>query len=269
MTARKNEKACLIYPENKYKGIWDLFMTFVLLFTCILTPYTIAFVADEPPSLVITNATIDVLFLIDMCFMFLSVYYDEEMKLIDDRKRIAENYLKGWFTIDLLAIIPFDVILNSTDLSSMVRVVRVGRLYKLVKLTRLIRVLKIMKEKSKLLKYLNQFLKLGLGFERLFFLLLVFFMVCHISSCLWVMIAAFQAEDFEGTWAHKYYDDKENSLYMTSFYWTITTITTVGYGDISGTNDIEKLFCSLMMLFGVIAFSFANGSLASIISNYD
>lgn len=168
-----------------------------------------------------------------------------------------------------MAIIPFDVILNSTDLSSMVRVVRVGRLYKLVKLTRLIRVLKIMKEKSKLLKYLNEFLKLGLGFERLFFLLLVFFMVCHISTCLWVMIAAFQDEGFKGTWAHKYIDDVDNSLYLTSFYWTITTITTVGYGDISGTNDIEKLFCSLMMLFGVIAFSFANGSLASIISNYD
>ena len=83
------------------------------------------------------------------------------------------------------------------------------------------------------------------------------------------MIAAFQEESMKGTWAEKYVEDVQNSLYMTSFYWTITTITTVGYGDISGTNDIEKLFCSLMMLFGVIAFSFANGSLASIISNYD
>lgn len=191
MTARKNEKCCLIYPENKYKSWWDLFMTLVLLVTCIATPYTIAFVSDEPPALVITNGVIDALFLMDMILMFVSVYYDDEMKLIDDRKRIAKNYLQGWFTVDLLAIVPFDVILNSTDLSSMVRVVRVGRLYKLVKLTRLIRVLKIMKEKSKLLKYLNEFLKLGLGFERLFFLLLVFFMVCHISTCLWVMIAAF------------------------------------------------------------------------------
>jgi len=56
---------------------------------------------------------------------------------------------------------------------------------------------------------------------------------------------------------------------LTSFYWTVTTITTVGYGDISGTNNIERIYCSIMMLVGVIAFSFANGSLASIIQNYD
>jgi hypothetical protein len=59
------------------------------------------------------------------------------------------------------------------------------------------------------------------------------------------------------------------ALYIVSFYWTITTITTVGYGDISGTNNFERMFCSLMMVVGVVSFSFANGSLASIISSYD
>ena len=52
---------------------------------------------------------------------------------------------------------------------------------------------------------------------------------------------------------------------MVSFYWATATMTTVGYGDISGTNDYERIFCSIIMLFGVIAFSFANGSLTSII----
>jgi hypothetical protein len=54
-----------------------------------------------------------------------------------------------------------------------------------------------------------------------------------------------------------------------SVYWTITTITTIGYGDISGTNTIERIFCSLMMLIGVISFSFMNGSLTSILANSD
>ena len=68
-------------------------MTLVLLITCIATPYTIAFVSDEPPALIITNGVIDALFLMDMILMFHSVYYDDEMKLIDDRNRIAKNYL--------------------------------------------------------------------------------------------------------------------------------------------------------------------------------
>jgi Trk-type K+ transport system membrane component len=49
----------------------------------------------------------------------------------------------------------------------------------------------------------------------------------------------------------------------------VTTITTVGYGDISGSTDIEKVFCIFIMIIGVLAFSFATGSLASILANYD
>ena len=82
----------------------------------------------------------------------------------------------------------------------MTRLVKIGRLYKLVKLTRLLRILKIMKEKSKLLKSINEFLKLGLSFERLFFFLLVFIILVHISPCLWVMIASLSSEDFTETW---------------------------------------------------------------------
>lgn len=62
------------------------------------------------------------------------------------------------------------------------------------------------------------------------------------------------------------YGDNNAALYCLSFYWTITTITTVGYGDIEGTNDIERLFCSIIMIVGVILFSLANGALASIIT---
>ena len=57
--------------------------------------------------------------------------------------------------------------------------------------------------------------------------------------------------------------------YLTSIYFTVTTITTVGYGDVSISTKIEKIFCIITMLTGVIAFSFASGSLASILQSYD
>ena len=61
------------------------------------------------------------------------------------------------------------------------------------------------------------------------------------------------------------YGDSNSAIYLISTYWTITTITTVGYGDISGTNLAEMAISVVMMLVGVISFSFANASLASII----
>lgn len=68
------------------------------------------------------------------------------------------------------------------------------------------------------------------------------------------------------------YDEQDlnnTDLYAIAVYWAIQTITTVGYGDISSKNTTERLFCGLMMVVGVVAFSFANGSLTSIIQNYD
>lgn len=57
----------------------------------------------------------------------------------------------------------------------------------------------------------------------------------------------------------------DGELYMTSFYFTITTIVTVGYGDITAVSVIEKVVAVFLMITGVIAFSFATGTLASII----
>jgi hypothetical protein len=155
--------------------------------TCVLTPYNIAFQKAETWL----NTAVDILFLMDMMVAFNTVYYDIEMNVIDDRKMIVIGYLKGWFTIDLFAIIPFDFLFSSlsTNVNGMVRVARLGKLYRLVKLTKMLRLLKIMKEKSKLMKYLNDILKIGHSLERLFFFMIIFFILCHISSCFWIMIA--------------------------------------------------------------------------------
>ena len=69
-----------------------------------------------------------------------------------------------------------------------------------------------MKEKSKLLKYINDILKIGLGFERLFFFILIFLILCHICACLWVIIAVLNASGeesnlvFDETWMGDYID---------------------------------------------------------------
>lgn len=48
-----------------------------------------------------------------------------------------------------------------------------------------------------------------------------------------------------------------------------TTVTTVGYGDISATNTLESVFLIFMLCIGVMCFSFISGSLTSIITEND
>ena len=111
--------------------------------------------------------------------------------------------------------------------------------------------------------------QLGLGFERLAFLTLAFLMVTHIVACLWVFFASF-ADDYENTWMEGGLSDMSTgNQYLVSFYWTVTTITTVGYGDISIKTNGEKVCCIFLMIFGVVSFGLLSGSLTNILQNYD
>lgn len=67
--------------------------------------------------------------MIDIIINFNAAYYDEDYLLIDDRGTIAKSYLKGWFTVDLVAILPFQVMTPSGgEAGDLVRISRIGRL---------------------------------------------------------------------------------------------------------------------------------------------
>ena len=188
MRFRRNKKTFLLYPESQSKVYWDLFITLILLISCMVTPYRIAFGdIEEPLHWLIINYTIDGFFLLDIFVIFNSAYYDEEFVIVEDRCRIGREYLTGWFIIDFLAIFPFDRFFNSDNYGELARIARIGRMYKLIKMTRLLRILKIVKERTKLLKYLNEILKIGLGFDRLIFFAMIFFILCHFITCIWVL----------------------------------------------------------------------------------
>jgi hypothetical protein len=148
MVSRENRRKLLFYPEDRVINFWNLFITLLLMVVCVYTPIEIAFAGASPNSaekkIDIFSVAIDMLFFIDMVILFNCAFYDMDYNIIEDRKEICIQYLKGWFTIDLLAIIPFDLLLSGgTQFNGLARIARFARLQKLVKLTR---VLKIFKE---------------------------------------------------------------------------------------------------------------------------
>ena len=105
------------------------------MYATIITPYRIAFYDIDSIGWIIADTTVDLLFLADLILNFFFAYYDEDEKLIYDRKKIALKYLTGWFIIDFVAIVPFGLF-QSRDYNSLSRLTRLPRLYRLLKLTK-------------------------------------------------------------------------------------------------------------------------------------
>ncbi len=103
--------------------------------------------------------------------------------------------------------------------------------------------------------------------ERLIVFFFIFGILCHNLTCLWFLVAKLQ--DFsEDTWLirYDYWGAGVGRQYLAGLYFIVTTITTVGYGDITSQTEAEQAFCVILMIIGVIAYSMAISSFTNIMS---
>merc|ERR1711871_522143 len=57
------------------------------------------------------------------------------------------------------------------------------------------------------------------------------------------------------------------SRYIASIYWAFTTMTTVGYGDVTPQNFVERSYCVVIMILGGTVFGYIVGSIASLVGS--
>ena len=139
---------------------------------------------------------------------------------------------------------------------------------------RLIKLLKAAKKKNQpeKMKIKNS----SVAWERIFIFVLVCIITIHTAGCIWIFIhneMVPKSEDDEPveTWiTYNSFDELDDlDLYTTAIYFTITTFTTVGYGDISARNFYERIIGCVAMVIGVISFSYATGAASSLIHTDD
>jgi CRP-like cAMP-binding protein len=136
-----------------------------------------------------------------------------------------------------------------------------------LKVARLIRFLKIAKSSPRIAKFLDEQMKLSKNIQRISAFLFGFFMICHFISCFWILVGRVKMHEEIDSWMVSYSDLDNGELYGVAFYYAITTMSTVGYGDISGKNTLERITCMIVMIIGVVSFSFFTGAISSVITN--
>lgn len=98
--------------------------------------------------------------------------------------------------------------------------------------------------------------------------LVIFF--SHLVTCMWYLIA--KIDDFNAdTWVSRKEVNNESTSfkYLMGFYWTIQTITTVGFGDIGSVTTLEMVMSLIWMIFGVGFYSYVIGNFSSMIAALD
>ena len=151
----------------------------------------------------------------------------------------------------------------------MLRLIRLPRLYRLLRISRLFKMLKNQNSNSMMMR-IQELLRLNQAALRLFRIFITIAAICHITAWIWFFVS--RIEGFgPDTWVVSSDNLNKTPLfqYITALYWTYATLSTVGYGDISGHTDMERLCWIMLMVFGVCFFSFTIGSMSSIFNRMD
>ncbi|XP_065053048.1 potassium voltage-gated channel subfamily H member 6-like isoform X3 [Rhopilema esculentum] len=269
---------------SPFKAVWDWLILVMVMYTAIVTPYMAAFVLTRKTKktvstsdtaeaaafnyndpLVIVDYIVDVMFIVDIFINFRTTFVDVNEEVVSDPCRIAVHYVKGWFLIDLLAAIPFELlimIMNTDQTTTLIGLLKTARLLRLVRVAR------------KVDRYSEY------GMALLLLLMFGFALVAHWLACIWYAIGDMEKPEFKmNGWlailardTNMPYNTSDplsgpdlKTKYITALYFTLSSLTSVGFGNISPNTNGEKLFTIVIMLVGALMYAVIFGNVTAII----
>jgi len=177
-------KTFLIDPNSDYMKYWDIMVVLCLIFTAIVTPFEIAFLKPAYDSLYVINRCVDFVFVKDMAMQFFLKVKKRTRQgtvWIRNRQKIAQAYLRSWFIVDLLCIIPYDDITNMMDTSQSISKLKVFRMMRVMRLFKLARILKA----SRVVKRWENRMSLKTAKLYLVRFSILIIVSCHWMACIW------------------------------------------------------------------------------------
>jgi len=133
---------------------------FVVVYNCFSLPFKVAFSPDLLDSTFfnLIARIIDLIFFLDILINFRTMYIDGYGNEIKCPYKIAKDYLKFTFWIDLIATVPFDAIASSVMTTSdtsieLLGILKFGRLLKLKKIIAYLNVVEEVRHLISLIKH--------------------------------------------------------------------------------------------------------------------
>ncbi|XP_032291891.1 voltage-gated delayed rectifier potassium channel KCNH8 isoform X2 [Drosophila virilis] len=255
------KKSRLILPHyGVFKGIWDWVILVATFYVALMVPYNAAFAKADRQTMV-SDVIVEALFIVDILLNFRTTFVSRKGEVVSNSKQIAINYFRGWFALDLLAALPFDH-LYASDLYDGEE----SHIH-LVKLTRLLRLARLLQKIDRYSQHTAMILTL---------LMFSFTLAAHWLACIWYVIAVKEYEWFPESnigWLQLLAERKNATVailttaetYSTALYFTFTSLTSVGFGNVSANTTAEKVFTIIMMLIGALMHAVVFGNVTAII----
>eukprot|EP00850_Spirogloea_muscicola_P001493 SM000005S17290 [mRNA] locus=s5:1189145:1195739:- [translate_table: standard] len=284
----------IVSPFNKYYRYWSNFLLIFVLYSAWIAPFEFGFLNNPKGALLAIDYVVDGFFFIDIVLTFFVAYVDRESYiLVDNYKRIAlrqaahcspfytlvltvlvsvpscvllvtrgffdGRYIATWFIPDLASTLPFEAfaLLITGKFGT-------GITYSAINLLRLWR----LRRASHFFAKIEKDVRLNYFVTRILKLCCVTLLVVHFAACTFYLCFA-RATNKTHTWVGYTYPNFESytlaAKYVVCMYWSMVTVTTVGYGDLHPVTIFEMILDFIYMLFNLLLTAYLIGNMTSLI----
>ncbi|XP_074544663.1 voltage-gated inwardly rectifying potassium channel KCNH6-like [Halichoeres trimaculatus] len=274
-----------ILHYSPFKAVWDWVILLLVIYTAIFTPYSATFLLSDQEEaamqtcgyscspLNVVDLIVDIMFIVDIIINFRTTYVNSNDEVVSQSLKIAVHYFKGWFLIDMVAAIPFDLLIYRSG-EEVVRGGGEGETTTLIGLLKTARLLRLVRVARKLDRYSEY------GAAVLFLLMCTFALIAHWLACIWYAIGSVERTTSDGIgWLAtlgkelgKPYNESIagsgpsiRDKYVTALYFTFSSLTSVGFGNVSPNTNSEKIFSICVMLIGALMYASIFGNVSAII----
>jgi hypothetical protein len=238
-----------LHPNGRFLFAWHTVYVVAALFAAIEVSLELVFHTHRPPWFRAIDLIVSFYFLVDIALCFKTPFFHHG-QLVNNQDSIRSRYLKGSFIFDFIASIPFEYLwlAIAADSSSLVGFV----LFCIVMIFRIIRALKVLT----IFKRQSDLLEKPITVSILQYAI-ISITIAHSIACGWILIQGIDPQA----------DLVTN--YNIALYWTITTLTTVGYGDISPTENLGRIYTMFVMILGVAMYGVIIGNISTLLVKVD
>lgn len=214
---------------------WDTIIAFAATIGAILVAAELVFPNSNPLTWWV-DTLLTFLFAADL-LLHLSIAQWKISRYTRDEITKTERGSYIWFALDLLAMLPFGFIFRIEWLL-------------LPRLLKLARVGHFMAELR------HRFLAWSNALKLVFFAYWLAIST-HFLACIWIALGGITPKE------------TQVSTYISGLYWCVTTLASVGYGDITPQNDTQRIFAMFVMFFGVGVYGYVIGNVTQLMANMD
>ncbi|KAK1417662.1 hypothetical protein QVD17_26794 [Tagetes erecta] len=248
--------------DSKYR-YWQTLMVVMVAYSAWTYPFEVAFLKSSSHThkqLYIADSIVDLFFAVDIILTFFVAYVDPTTHLlVRDPKSIATRYLSTWFVMDLASTLPFELISYLFTGKH-----RMGLPYTVLGLLRFWRLRRV----KQFFTRLEKDIRFNYFWVRCARLLCVTLFLVHCAGCIYYLLAVLyphEGRTWIGSINPNFRKDDLYILYVSAIYWSITTMTTVGYGDLHAENAAEMVFIIFYMLFNLGLTAYIIGNMTNLV----